>query len=104
MQTPGTFELVGAAPEGLDTLLSTPHGVIGLNVNWPRRLNDAGYHLPPAAQPPEDTALSLFDAKAGRWQRLGEKQPSPQNLYERTSLAYDSNRDRVLLHGGGAES
>jgi hypothetical protein len=99
---PGRFELVGAAPEGLDTLLSTPHGVIGLNVNWPRRLNDAGYHLPPAAQPPEDTALSLFDAKAGRWQRLGEKQPSPQNLYERTSLAYDSNRDRVLLHGGGA--
>ena len=60
-----------------------------------------GYHLPPAAQPPEDTALSLFDAKAGRWQRLGEKQTSPQNLYERTSLAYDSNRDRVLLHGGG---
>jgi galactose oxidase-like protein len=99
---PGRFELVGAAPEGLDTLLSTPHGVIGLNVNWPRRLNDAGYHLPPAAQPPDDTALSLFDAKAGRWQRLGEKQPSPQNLYERTSLAYDSNRDRVLLHGGGA--
>jgi hypothetical protein len=97
----GTFELLGAAPEGLDTLLSTPHGVVGLNVNWPRRLNDAGYHLPPAAQPPEDTALSLFDAKAGAWQRLGEKQTSPQN-YERTSLAYDSNRDRVLLHGGGA--
>jgi Galactose oxidase, central domain len=98
----GTFGLVGVAPEGLDTLLSTPHGVIGLNVNWPRRLNDAGYQLPPAAQPPEDTALSLFDAKEGRWRRLGEKQPSPQNLYERTSLAYDSNRDRVLLHGGGA--
>ena len=101
MQTRAGLNCVGAAPEGLDTLLSTPHGVIGLNVNWPRRLNDAGYHLPPAAQPPEDTALSLFDAKAGRWQRLGEKQPSPQNLYERTSLAYDSNRDRVLLHGGG---
>ncbi|HEU0006941.1 MAG TPA: kelch repeat-containing protein [Terriglobia bacterium] len=98
----GRFELLGAAPEGLDTLLSTPHGVIGLNVNWPRRLNDAGYHLPPASQPPEDTVLSLFDAKARRWQRLGEKQASPQNLYERTSLAYDSNRDRVLLHGGGA--
>jgi hypothetical protein len=76
--------------------------VIGLNVNWPRRLNDAGYQLPPAAQPAEDTALFLFDLKAGQWQRLGEKQPSPQNLYERTSLAYDSNRDRVLLHGGGA--
>ncbi len=101
MQTRVGLSCVGAAPEGLDTLLTTPHGVIGLNVNWPRRLNDAGYHLPPAAQPPEDTALSLFDAKAGRWQRLGEKQTSPQNLYERTSLAYDSNRDRVLLHGGG---
>jgi len=97
----GTFELVGAAPEGLDTLLSTPQGVMGINVNWPRRLNDAGYHLPFSAQVPEDTALSLFDAKAGLWQRLGEKQTAPQNLYERTSLAYDSNRDRVLLHGGG---
>jgi hypothetical protein len=97
----GTFELMGAAPEGLDTLLSTPRGVIGLNVNWPRRLNDAGYHLPLSAQAPEDTTLSLFDAKAGRWQRLGEKQTSPQNLYERTGLVYDSNRDRVLLHGGG---
>jgi hypothetical protein len=97
----GTFELLGAAPEGLDTLLSTPHGVMGINVNWPRRLNDAGYQLPFAAQPPEDTALFRFDAKARRWQRLGEKQTSPQNLYERTSLSYDSNRDRVLLHGGG---
>jgi len=97
----GRFELLGAAPEGLDTLLSTPHGVVGLNVNWPRRLNDAGYQLPPAGQPLEDTALFLLDAKAGRWQRLSQKETSPQNLYERTSLAYDSNRDRILLHGGG---
>jgi galactose oxidase-like protein len=97
----GRFELLGAAPEGLDTLLSTPRGVIGLNVNWPRRLNDAGYQLPPGAQPPEDTALFFLNAKDGGWQRLSEKETSPQNLYERTSLAYDSNRDRVLLHGGG---
>jgi hypothetical protein len=28
---------------------------------------------------------------------------SPQNLYELTSLAYDSRRDQMILHGGGAK-
>lgn len=99
----GTYELSGAAPEGLDTLLSTPLGVMGLNVNWPKRLNDAGYQLPwTSAQQPEDTALFLFDAKSRQWKRLGKSQPSPQNLYEQTSLTYDSNRSQVLLHGAGA--
>lgn len=98
----GTFELAGSAPEGVDTLLSTPRGVMGVNVNWPKRLNDAGYLLPwSPVQPPEDTALFLFDAARKRWQRLGRPQVSPQNLYERTSLAYDPNRQRILLHGGG---
>jgi hypothetical protein len=98
----GAYDLLGAAPEGLDTLLSTPHGVMGVNVNWPKRLNDAGYLLPwRPSQPVEDTALFRFDAQTKRWERLGEKQASPQNLYERTSLTYDSNRDRILLHGGG---
>jgi Galactose oxidase, central domain len=97
----GAHDLLGAAPEGLDTLLSTPHGVMGVNVNWPKRLNDAGYLLPwRPSQPVEDTALFRFDAQTKRWERLGEKQASPQNLYERTSLTYDSNRDRILLHGG----
>ncbi len=98
----GQWELLGGAPLGLDTLVTTRRGVMGVNVHWPSRLNDAGYLLPwRASQPPLDTAIYLFDASEKRWARLGESQTSPQNLYEMTSLAYDSKRDRVILHGGG---
>ncbi len=98
----GQWHLAGGAPPGLDTLVTTRHGVMGVNVNWPSRLNDAGYLRPwNASMPPEDKAIFLFDAKAKDWTRLSHGQPSPQNLYEMTSLAYDSKRDQVILHGGG---
>ena len=99
----GRWELAGPAPLGLDTLLTTRHGVMGVNVDWPSRLNDVGYLLPwIPSQPRRDTAIHLWSGPQKRWTRLGEPQPSPQNLYEMTSLAYDSRRDRVILHGGGA--
>ena len=98
----GRWEIVGPAPLGLDTLVATPRGAMGVNVDWRSRLNDAGYMLPwSPRQEPLDTALYLFDAGKARWNRLGRKGPSPQNLYEMTSLAYDSKRDRLLLHGAG---
>jgi hypothetical protein len=94
----------GPAPLGLDTLLSTSHGVMGINVDWRARLNDAGYLLPwKAGDPEEDKALYLFDAAKKTWKRLGEKQPAPQNMYEQTSLVHDTKRDQVILHGGGAK-
>jgi len=96
----GTWELLGPAPAGLDTLVSTPRGVMGVNVDWPARLTDAGYQLPwSPAQPPVDTALYLL--RGSVWERLSQGQPSPQNLYEMTSLAFDSKRDRIILHGAG---
>jgi hypothetical protein len=97
------WELAGPAPLGVDTLVSTPHGVVGVNVDWPARLNDAGYQLPwSPANPHQDTAIYLYHAAEKRWERLnGKDTPSPQNLYELTSLAYDSKRDQVILHGGG---
>jgi hypothetical protein len=99
----GRWSIVSPAPVGLDTLVTTPRGVMGVNVDWPARLNDAGYHLPwSPEQPPVDNAVYLFDAAKKTWQRLSGRQPSPQNLYELTSLAYDSRRDRLLLHGAGA--
>jgi hypothetical protein len=98
----GQWEILGPAPEGLDTLVTTPHGVLGVNVDWPSRLNDAGYLLPWSAdQPEKDNAVFRFTAATKSWERLGQPQPSPQNLYEITSLAYDSRRDRLLLHGAG---
>jgi hypothetical protein len=98
----GQWDLSGGAPAGVDTLVTTRHGVMGVNVDWPSRLNDAGYNRPwSASQPPEDTAIYLFDASRKQWQRLSHGQPAPQNLYEMTSLAYDSKRDSVILHGAG---
>jgi hypothetical protein len=97
------WELEGPAPPGVDTVASTPHGVVGINVDWPARLNDAGYQFPwSPASLHQDTAIYLYHAAERRWERLNSKDaPSPQNLYELTSLAYDSKRDQVILHGGG---
>jgi hypothetical protein len=100
----GKWEILGPAQVGLDALVTTRHGVMGVNVDWPTRDNDAGYPLRWSAdQPAEDKALFLFEASKKRWKRLGDRQESPQNLYEQTSLAYDSKRDQVLLHGGGKD-
>jgi hypothetical protein len=66
---------------GLDTLVTTRHGVMRVNVDWPTRDNDAGYPLRWSADlPAEDKALFLFEASKKRWKRLGERQESPQNL------------------------
>jgi hypothetical protein len=99
------WELAGPAPLGVDTVVSTPHGVMGIDVDWPSRLNDAGYQWPwTIASPHRDTALYLYRAAEHRWERLnGKAGPSPQNLYELTSLAYDTKRDQLILHGGGAK-
>ena len=95
------WSVLGPAPAGLDTLVATPLGVMGVPVNWPGRLNDAGYQLPwRASHTPEDNAV--FQLRGARWERLDRSGPSPQNLYEMTSLAFDTRRGRLILHGGGA--
>jgi hypothetical protein len=100
----GKWDLVGPAPAHLDTLVTTKHGVLGVPVDWPARLKDSGYMLPWSPKdPPVDNAVFRYDSAAKKWERLGGLQPSPQNLYELTSLAHDSKRDRLLLHGGGAK-
>jgi hypothetical protein len=96
------WAMVSGAPAGLDTLVTTPLGVMGINVNWPGRLNDAGYQIPwDPSQSPEDNAIYLYNVAEKRWERLSKGLPSPQNLYEMTSLAWDSKRKQVILHGGG---
>jgi hypothetical protein len=98
------WELAGAAPHGVDTLVTTPHGVIGIDVDWRSRLNDAGYQRRwTDASPHRDAGVYLYRADQRKWERLDRPGSSaPQNLYELTSLAYDSRRDQVILHGGGA--
>ena len=44
----------------------------------------------------------LYRAERREWERLDRSSSdAPQNLYELTSLAYDSRRDQLILHGGG---
>ncbi|HUQ91366.1 MAG TPA: kelch repeat-containing protein [Bryobacteraceae bacterium] len=93
------WTILGPAPAGLDTLVTTPLGVMGVNVNWPGRLNDAGYQLPWNPALPEDNAIYLL--RDSKWDRLSAPGPSPQNLYELTSLAFDTKRSQVILHGAG---
>jgi hypothetical protein len=68
---------------------------------WPR-CQPERYHLPwDPAGPEKDNTVYLLEPGGKSWKRLGPPQPSPQNLYEMTTLAFDSKRDRLLLHGGG---
>jgi hypothetical protein len=97
------WTFAGPAPKGVDTLVSTPRGVIGIDVDWPGRLNDAGYQRPwTPSSPRRDAAVYRYDVRRRAWERLDRPgSEAPQNLYEMTSLAYDSRRDEVILHGGG---
>lgn len=94
------WERKASAPSGVTALVSTPLGVIGATVAWRSRLDRAGY-LKTGEPPAEDNPLYLFESAKNQWTRLGPPQASPGNLYEMTSLAYDSRRGQVILHGGG---
>ncbi|MBL8228637.1 MAG: hypothetical protein JNL98_09175 [Bryobacterales bacterium] len=91
--------VLGPAPLGLDTLVTTPLGVMGVPVNWRARLNAAGYQLPFDARQQEDNAVYLL--RGTSWERLSAPGPSPQYLYEMTSLAFDTRRNQLILHGAG---
>ncbi len=95
-----TWERLASAPPGVTALVTTPRGVIGATVAWGSRLDRSGYLLA-GSDDAEDNPLFLFDAAKNEWTRLGDPQPSPGNLYEMTSVAYDTRRDQVILHGGG---
>ena len=95
-----TWERKASAPPGVTTLVTTPFGVIGATVAWRTRLDPAGY-LKTGPLPAEDNPVYLFESASNKWTRLGPAQASPGNLYEMTSLAYDTRRDQVILHGGG---
>ena len=76
---------------------------MGVNADWPSRLNDAGYALPwRPTQPPEETTLTSTTLLTGGGKsRRG--QPSPQNLYQMTSLAvrFDPEANHPPRRWGG---
>jgi hypothetical protein len=96
--------LCPAAEPGLDLLVSTPHGVMGVNYWWsalnnPNRLDKVFWENEYVV----DNSVYLLDVKGKKWNNLTKKGPWPQNLDEMTALVYDSKRDQLLLHGGGPE-
>jgi hypothetical protein len=50
-----------------------------------------------------ENAVFLLDVAGRSWIKLSSSGPWPQNLYELTALAYDSKRERLVLHGGGKD-
>ena len=94
------WKRMASAPPGVTALVTTPHGVIGATVAWRSRLDRTG-NLRTDKLQAEDNRVYLFNAARNEWISLGGPQPSPGNLYEMTSLAFDSKRDQVILHGGG---
>ncbi len=89
---------------GLDLLVQTPHGVMGVDHNWgaidsEERPDMTTYK----GEPMVDNSVYLLDVTGRQWRKLTRGGPWPQNLYEMTALVYDSRRDQLILHGGGPE-
>lgn len=88
---------------GMDLTVTTPHGVMAVDYNWgaltskerPDIVTFNGKQV-------VENAVYLLDVAGRTWKKLSTTGPWPQNLTENTNLVYDSKRDHLILHGGGA--
>jgi hypothetical protein len=98
------WELLCPALPGLDLLVTTPRGVMGVNYYW-RAVNSRERYdmLKYQGKTVVENSVFLLDVEARKWRKLTIGGPWPQNLYEMTALVYDSRRDQLLLHGAGPE-
>jgi hypothetical protein len=86
-------EVICSGVPGLDLVITTPRGVMGVDHHWDNVAAKVKTNAP--------NSVYLLDVAGRRWNKLPNPGPWPQNLYEMTSLVYDSKRDRLILHGGG---
>lgn len=96
------WDLVCSGYPGLDLVVSTPHGVMGVDYNWGMfnradRTDVVEYE----GERVVENAVYALDVAGRNWQKLSGDGPWPQNLYEMTALIYDAKRDRLILHGAG---
>lgn len=96
------WEILCSGSHGLDLLVSTPHGVMGVDYNWgddgnPNRKDIRTWN----GQSMVENAVYSLDVAGRKWKKRSGDGPWPQNLYELTALVYDSKRDQLILHGGG---
>jgi len=98
------WEILCPAPEGLDLLVQTPKGVMGVDHYW-RSIDreDRQDMVDFRGEQVVENSLYLLEVENQQWVKLTQGGPWPQNLYEMTALVYDSKRDRILLHGGGPD-
>ena len=95
------WELLCSGLPGLDLTVSTPHGVMAVDHNWGAvNAADRADMVTFEGRRVVENAVYLLDVAGRRWKKLSGPGPWPQNLYEMTALVYDSERDRLLLHGG----
>jgi len=98
------WELLCSGRPGLDLTVSTPRGVMAVNHNWGAvNRKDGPDMVLFNGMKVKENAVFLLDVAGRSWKKLTRTGPWPQNLYELTALAYDTRRDRVILHGGGPE-
>jgi hypothetical protein len=88
-------ELLCSGVPGLDLTVTTPHGVMGVDHYWDIVEEKVRTNAP--------NSVYLLDVARREWRKLPNPGPWPQNLYEMTSLVYDSKRDQLILHGGGPQ-
>ena len=96
------WEIICSGLPGLDLLVQTPLGVMGVDHRWgsvgsTNRSDMSVWN----GQPMVDNSIYLLDVSGRKWKKLTLGGPWPQNLYEMTALIYDSRRNQILLHGGG---
>ena len=98
------WEIVCPCNPGLDLMVSTPRGVMAVDYYW-RAVNtlDRPDAVIFQGKKVVENAVFLLDVEGREWKKLSTSGPWPQNLYELTALVYDSRRNRLLLHGGGAQ-
>jgi hypothetical protein len=96
------WEILCSGSPGLDLLVTTPHGVMGVDYNWGEDGNNNRTDIRMwQGHPMVENAVYLLSVADRNWKKLTNDGPWPQNLYELTALVYDSKRDQLLLHGGG---
>ena len=98
------WDILCPALQGLDLLVSTPHGVMGVNYHWSAVNSNNRYnHVTYNGEKVVENSVYLLKVAGKEWQKLTIGGPWPQNLYELTALVYDSRRDQLILHGAGPE-
>jgi hypothetical protein len=96
------WSILGPTLPGLDLLVTTPAGVMGVDYNWGAVNSKERPDLVEfEGQTMVDNSVYRLDVKDRQWRKLTKTGPWPQNLYEMTALVHDSKRDQLILHGGG---